>query len=116
MDAPDQLALDGDRDRLERALGNLVENALLHGQGPVLLSAGMANGHVELHVADTGPGFPPAFLPSAFDRFSRADPARTGLGTGLGLAIADAIATAHGGSAHAANRVPAGADVWLEIP
>jgi two-component system OmpR family sensor kinase len=106
----------GDRTRLEQALGNLVENALEHGAGPVRLSVEERNGHVDLHVLDRGPGFPPDFLPRAFERFSRADEARTGGGAGLGLAIVAAIARAHGGEAHAANRPSGGADVWLSLP
>jgi len=93
----------------------MVENALRHGSGQVTLSATSVNGHVELHVRDKGPGFPPGFLPSAFERFARGDESRTGGGTGLGLAITAAIAGAHGGRARAANG-PNGADVWLELP
>jgi signal transduction histidine kinase len=66
-------------------------------------------------VRDEGPGFPPAFLPRAFERFTRADEARARGGTGLGLAIAAAIAAAHGGTAHAANG-ERGADVWISLP
>ena len=80
------------------------------------LSASARNGSVELHVRDEGPGFPPEFLPRAFERFSRPDEARSGQGAGLGLALAQAIAVAHGGSAGAANRSGRGADVWLVIP
>jgi signal transduction histidine kinase len=101
--------------RLEQALANLVDNALSYGDGTVELTALAHNGAVEIHVRDEGPGFPPAFLPRAFERFTRADEARSRGGTGLGLAIASAIALAHGGSAHAANR-EAGADVWIAIP
>jgi two-component system OmpR family sensor kinase len=111
----DGLAVSADRLRLEQALGNLVDNALRHGEGPVRLRAVDAPDHVELHVQDDGPGFAPEFLPHAFERFSRADEARTGGGAGLGLALAAAIAEAHGGSAHAANR-GTGADVWLAVP
>jgi two-component system OmpR family sensor kinase len=107
--------LRGDGARLEQALGNMLENALRHGRGPITLSACRVDGHVELHVRDAGPGFPPEFLPDAFERFSRADEGRTGGGTGLGLAITAAIAAAHGGSARAANAAP-GADVWLDLP
>ncbi|MBE2317555.1 HAMP domain-containing protein [Solirubrobacter sp. CPCC 204708] len=116
--APDPspgVALEADPARMEQALANLVDNALHHGQGTVHLSARRVNGCVELHVRDEGPGFPPDFLPRAFERFTRADEARTRGGTGLGLAIVAAIATAHGGSAHAANR-ESGADVWLSLP
>ena len=71
------LLVDADPARLEQALGNLVENALAYGAGAVVaLGSSRANGQVELHVTDEGPGFPPDFLPRAFDRFSRADEAR----------------------------------------
>ena len=87
-----------------------------HGAGDVVLSAAQDDGHVVLHVRDRGPGFPDDFLPNAFERFSRADEARSRGGTGLGLAITSAVAKAHGGEAHASNRDDGGADVWLEIP
>ena len=70
---------------------------------------------VELHVSDAGPGFPPEFLPHAFERFRRADPARSESGAGLGLAIVDAIAQAHSGQAAARNTPDGGADVWIEL-
>jgi two-component system OmpR family sensor kinase len=101
--------------RLEQALANLVDNALRYGGGAVALSARRENGTVELHVSDEGPGFPPTFLPRAFERFSRADEARGGGSAGLGLAIASAVAQAHGGTAHAQNR-GLGADVWIALP
>ena len=55
-------------------------------------------------------------MPRAFDRFTRADEARGGGAAGLGLAIVDAIARAHGGAAHAANRTESGAVVTLTFP
>ena len=110
---PDATVLDADRLRLEQALGNLVDNALRHGAGAIRLDAVERDGLVELHVRDEGPGLRPDFLPHAFERFSRADPARTSGGAGLGLALACAIAEAHGGSAQAAGD---SADVWLSIP
>jgi two-component system, OmpR family, sensor kinase len=115
IQAGDQLELHVDRLRAEQALGNLVENALRHGRGRILLLARRRDGRVELHVRDEGSGFPPEFIERAFDRFSRSDSARQGPGVGLGLAIVDLIARAHGGSAHAANH-DGGADAWLEIP
>jgi two-component system OmpR family sensor kinase len=115
IQADDQLELHVDRLRVEQALGNLVENALLHGRGRILLIARRRDGRVELHVRDEGSGFPPEFIERAFDRFSRSDSARQGPGVGLGLAIVDLIARAHGGSAHAANH-NGGADAWLELP
>jgi heavy metal sensor kinase len=116
IEATDALDVTVDMARLEQALGNLVDNALGHGDGTIRLSALERNGHVELHVRDEGPGFPAAFLPHAFDRFTQADGARSGAGTGLGLAIAEAVATAHGGSAHAENRADGGSDVWIALP
>jgi two-component system, OmpR family, sensor kinase len=113
--ADDWLELTVDRLRAEQALGNLVDNALRHGRGRILLLARRRDGRVELHVRDEGPGFPPDFLHHAFDRFTQGDPARHGPGAGLGLAIVDVIARAHGGTAHAANH-HGGADAWLEIP
>ncbi len=108
--------VEGDRIRLEQALGNLVDNALRHGEGEVRLTALQVNGVVELHVTDEGPGFPTEFLGDAFERFSRQDRARSGGGAGLGLAIVQTIAEAHAGIAHATNRDGAGADVWIALP
>jgi signal transduction histidine kinase len=111
----DGLELAVDRARAEQALGNLVENALRHGRGRILLIAQRKDGRIELHVRDEGPGFGSGFVGRALDPFSRGDPSRSGDGTGLGLAIVDAIARAHGGAARAAT-VEGGADVWLELP
>jgi two-component system OmpR family sensor kinase len=108
--------VEADPVRIEQALANLVENALSHGAGPIDLFAVERDDVVELHVADAGPGFPDGFLDRAFDRFSRADGARSGGGSGLGLSIVALIAQAHGGSTGAANRPEGGADVWLALP
>jgi two-component system OmpR family sensor kinase len=116
VEPADGLAVEGDRVRLERALANLIENALQHGGGEVTIRAEQAASGVRIHVEDRGPGFPPSFIDRAFERFTRGDPARGGDGTGLGLAIVDAIARAHRGSAHAENRDGRGADVWIELP
>jgi heavy metal sensor kinase len=115
VQTPNELTLDADPLRLEQALGNVIENALRHGRGPIRLTATENDGWIELHVLDEGTGFPPEFLPRAFERFSRADEARSGDGAGLGLTIAAAIAAAHGGSIHAANAEHGGADVWLSL-
>jgi two-component system OmpR family sensor kinase len=112
VDVPAGLAVHGDETRLRQALGNLVDNALRHGEGAIALRARADGEGVELEVADEGPGFPPDLAERAFDRFVRGDEARTGDGTGLGLAIVQAIAEAHGGRA----RVAGGATVRLELP
>jgi two-component system, OmpR family, sensor kinase len=109
--ASDGLVLNGDRLRLEQALGNLVDNALRHGAGRVQLSALAADGRVELHVRDEGAGVPCGFADRAFERFTRPGDGRSASGSGLGLAVVKAVAEAHGGSAHIA-----GSDVWISLP
>jgi signal transduction histidine kinase len=102
--------------RLEQALGNLIENALHHGARAVIVEAEHRDERLELHVSDDGPGFPPAFLQIAFERFTRADRPRTAPGAGLGLSIVRSIARAHGGEAFISNGSGGGAHVWLSIP
>jgi heavy metal sensor kinase len=114
--APQGLRTHADPLRLEQALGNLLDNALRHGADTVVVQAERRGGTVELHVSDNGPGFPPGFLKTAFERFTRADQARTTGGVGLGLSIVRSIARAHGGEAHATNRVSGGADAWISLP
>lgn len=114
-DAP-LVDLRADGPKLQQALGNLVENALSHGAGPITLSARHRGAAVELCVRDEGTGLPTEFEPHAFERFSRADPARGRGGAGLGLSIARAIARAHGGEAHLATRESGGFEAWLSLP
>lgn len=114
--AAEGVTLVGDPERLEQALGNLVDNALRYGASKVTMRASANEHEVELHVEDAGPGFPPGFEEEAFERFTRASPGRTARGAGLGLSIVRTIAQAHGGDAHAANRPAGGADVWIVIP
>jgi two-component system, OmpR family, sensor kinase len=110
------LAVEADRERLDQALSGLVDNALRHGDGDVVLSARQSGDSVVLHVTDEGKGFPAGFREIAFDRFSRADEARGRGGSGLGLSIVALIAAAHGGSTGADDRPGGGADVWLSVP
>jgi signal transduction histidine kinase len=108
--------IEGDRLRLEQALGNLVDNALRHGGHEISLHANAANGHLELHVSDNGTGLPSGYLAHAFERFTRGDSARGRGGAGLGLAIAKTIAESHEGTAHIANVEGSGADAWVALP
>jgi signal transduction histidine kinase len=108
--------LAADRLRLDQAIGNMVDNALRYGEGPIVLSAVQREGKVEIHVTDRGPGFPPEFCERAFERFSRRSPSRGDGGSGLGLAIVRTVARAHGGDAYAGNLEGGGADVWMSLP
>ncbi len=103
---------------LERVLGNLVTNAAAAGAGRVRLSAARDGDEVVLVVEDDGPGFPVDFLPSAFERFSRPDAARTrGRGAGLGLSLVAAVVEGAGGSVSADNAGGlGGAAVRLRLP
>jgi signal transduction histidine kinase len=116
VDDGDDVTLGVDATRIEQAMSNLVENALRHGAGSIDLVVRADDGRAELHVRDHGGGVPDAFLPHAFERFSRAQTGRSGSGTGLGLAIVQLIAEAHGGRARIANQPGGGTDAWLELP
>jgi two-component system OmpR family sensor kinase len=109
------LRLRGDPLRLRQALGNLVDNALRHGDGEVLVRSRRAEQGVELEVSDEGPGFEPGIADRAFERFARGDEARQRGGTGLGMAIVRAVAEAHGGRAEIVPGA-AGATVRIWLP
>jgi len=113
--------LNADRDRLAQALRNLLRNAVEHtgAGGTIELGAReIANGRVEVWVDDNGPGIPPSQRERIFDRFHRADAARSrgAGGTGLGLAIVRAIVDAQGGRAWAGDSPLGGARVTIELP
>jgi heavy metal sensor kinase len=91
------LQVEGDRDRLDQVLGNLVDNALRHGGGEVVMDASEQDGQVVIRVSDEGPGLAADFKDHAFDRFSRGAVGTRADGRGLGLAIVQAIVRAHGG-------------------
>jgi two-component system, OmpR family, sensor kinase len=120
LEADPELVAPVDADRLRQAVDNLIDNALRVAPpgSAILVGAGRRDGALEVSVSDSGPGFPADFLPRAFERFHRADTARTRErgGAGLGLAIVKAIAEGHGGRAEAANRPAGGAVVRLLLP
>jgi signal transduction histidine kinase len=124
LDADPTMRIVGDPDRLRQVVGNLIDNALRHAPegSTVELNVRTATSQGEpvavIEVSDRGPGFPPDFLPHAFERFRRADAgrARRQGGAGLGLALVASIAHAHGGRAGAENHSGGGARVWVELP
>jgi signal transduction histidine kinase len=120
VDVAPQLLAEIDPRRVRQAVDNLVSNALRHAPPAteVVLSARDETGGVVIEVSDRGPGFPPDFLPHAFERFRRADTGRgrESGGSGLGLAVVRAIVLAHGGHVAASNRSGGGALVRISIP
>jgi two-component system heavy metal sensor histidine kinase CusS len=109
-----------DRTLFQRAVGNLVANALAHTspRGTVAMAATVEDATIRVAITDTGCGIPATHLPYLFDRFYRADRARSHIsgGLGLGLAIVKSIATLHGGSVDITSEVGRGTCVTLVFP
>ncbi|MCH7484934.1 MAG: PAS domain-containing protein [Chloroflexi bacterium] len=108
----------GDPSALERAVVNLVDNAIKFTPegGSVDLSSRAEDGSVMIVVADTGAGIDPLDLPRVFERFFKADRARQRGGTGLGLAIVKHTVEAHGGSIGVDSQLGAGSVFRLRLP
>lgn len=117
--SPEALTFPLDRTLFQRAVGNLVQNAVKHTprSGKVRIEARLDQDTLLVEVADTGAGIPPDQVPRVFDRFYRADPARARGrgGTGLGLAIVQSIVRLHGGDAHLVSEVGQGTQVTLRF-
>ena len=118
---PPELAVRADGQRLEQALQNLAANALRHTPegGRVTLAAEAAAEGARITVRDSGPGIPPEHLPHIFERFYKADAARSATrmsGSGLGLSIVQAIVERHGGTVTASNSPDGGACFEIRIP
>jgi len=109
-----------DRTLLQRAVGNLVSNALAHTPpgGTVVLRSNADSSTIRIAVSDTGVGIPAEALPRVFDRFFRVDSSRSqgSGGTGLGLAIVQSIALLHGGNVRISSQPGRGTTVTLHIP
>ncbi|XRQ03364.1 ATP-binding protein [Actinomadura welshii] len=121
VDGPAGLSVRADPRRLDVVLANLAGNALEHGRQPVSVRFGASErngaGGVEIVVADGGPGLPDDLLPVVFDRFVKAEAARSRSdGSGLGLSIARENALLHGGTLEAANGPDGGAVFTLWLP
>ena len=105
LEVPGPLPVRSDRRRLERILGNLLDNAARHGGGGEVQSGSAAEGgDLVVVVADRGPGVAEGDLGRLFERFYKADTARASAGSGLGLAIARSHAHALGGDLAARRR------------
>jgi two-component system OmpR family sensor kinase len=134
---PTALIADLDPIALRRILDNVLANALRHtppggtitiradllkrpARGDDQVSSLSAGGQVRIRVSDTGPGFPPEFIPHAFERFGRADQGRSRsagtAGSGLGLSIVQALVQAHSGSVTVSNVLAGGGQVEILIP
>ncbi len=114
-DGPVRVVLD--RRRLERILGNLLDNAREHGGGAgVEVGLSLDAGRLRLTVADRGPGVAEDALPHLFERFHKVDPSRSRGGSGLGLAIAREHAELLGGTLEAGLRPGGGLRFELALP
>lgn len=112
VDVDDSVVV-AERDRLERAVANLVDNACKHGAGApveVVVRDGV------VRVRDHGPGIDERDVEHVFDRFYRSPTARSRPGSGLGLSIVAQVAAAHGGTATAGNAPGGGAVLTLSLP
>lgn len=118
VDVPSDLEVMVDPATIERVVGNLVANAVNHGQPPVLLTAEQRDRHLRIAVQDEGEGVSAEFIPFLFERFRRSEETRgvSSVGSGLGLAIARAYARAHGGDIIYSPVAPSGARFELVLP
>jgi signal transduction histidine kinase len=119
---PQDLTFTADYDRLKQVLSNLVSNALRYtppGGSITLQAEKQSDGKTRLTVSDTGAGIPAEDLPYIFNRFWKADRARTrssGAGSGLGLAIARQLVQAHGGEIEAQSQPGQGSAFQISLP
>ena len=114
--------LEGNEDRLKQLALILLENAVKYTPSGGTISLGLQaiEEHTLFYVRDTGIGIGPEDLPHVFERFYRADKARTRghetVGTGLGLSIAEWIVAQHGGRIWLESKVEEGTTVWVRLP
>jgi two-component system OmpR family sensor kinase len=119
VDAPAAVVVQGDEDGLRQVIANLVGNALVHApEAAVAVRVRAEHDRAVLEVADAGPGMAPADSERAFERFYRADAARSRHrgGSGLGLSIVEATVHAHGGTVSLTSTAGEGTTVRLELP
>jgi two-component system, OmpR family, phosphate regulon sensor histidine kinase PhoR len=112
------IAYNADKDRIEQVMINLIHNAIKFtpAGGTISISSKKDNGSIRFSVADTGIGIAGQDLTRVFERFYKADKARTGRGTGLGLAIARQIIEAHGGRIWVESNLGKGSTFYFTLP
>jgi two-component system OmpR family sensor kinase len=114
------VVVSGDEDRLRQVIGNLIANVRVHTppDARVIVALASADGRATLRVADNGPGIAAEHVDRVFDRFYRADQARSRDrgGSGLGLSIAASVAAAHGGRIAYSDTAGGGATFTLTLP
>jgi two-component system phosphate regulon sensor histidine kinase PhoR len=120
-DSPSDLGVKADPDRLRQVLANLIDNAIKYGKldGVVRIEARPVPGRkIEISVSDDGPGIPDGAKERLFERFYRADKARSREqgGTGLGLAIVKHVVQAHGGEITVSSELGKGSKFCFTIP
>ncbi|UJF25695.1 ATP-binding protein [Planococcus sp. 107-1] len=119
-DMDDWAAAELDEDRIEQVMTNLIDNAMRHTPegGDVVVKVEQEQGYAKISVNDTGVGIPEEDLQYVFERFYKADKARTlgKGGTGLGLAIASNIIDSHGGKIYAESKVGEGTSFIFLLP
>ncbi|WP_032789977.1 sensor histidine kinase, partial [Streptomyces sp. W007] len=114
---PEGVRIRLDPRRFDVIVANLVGNALHHGAEPVTVRLSSRAGALITEVRDSGPGIAPDALPNIFDRFYKADSARSrSSGSGLGLAITQENVRLHGGTIRAENTPGGGALFTVELP
>jgi len=119
LDAPRELHARVDRNRIEVAMRNLLDNAIKYTDaGSVTLTVGAQDDEVRVSITDTGRGIPPEHLPRVFERFYRVDLGRSRAsgGTGLGLSIVKHAIELHGGRVGVVSTPGSGTTFWFEVP
>ncbi len=115
---PDKLYFQGDKNKLQRLVTNLLENSIKYTEsgGSVSISASLDNGQVNIIFEDTGVGISETDLPKIFERFYRCDMSRSQSGIGLGLSLAKAIVKAFGGTISVKSAINKGSAFLVTMP